>query len=250
MKPSPDTGAKGFDRGPKLKLNFVMMTPYSEPLAKHAMVAFQKPPKMKDILGSWLSTNGLTQFRCAETEKYAHVTFFFNDYREEPFEGEHRELLQSPKVATYDESPEMAAHEIRDAVLSRLASDDCEDAIIVNFSNPDMIGHTGNLDAVVKACETVDACVGAIIDTTLERGGSLIVTADHGNAEQMRDPEADMPHTSHTTYPVPLFVIGNRFEACALSPDGRLADIAPTVLAMMGLEQPSDMTGHSLIGEA
>ena len=250
MKPSPDTGAKGFDRGPKLELDFVMMTPYSTPLTKYAKVAFEKPPRMKNILGSWLSTNGLTQFRCAETEKYAHVTFFFNDYREEPFEGEHRELLQSPRVATYDEAPEMSARGIRDAVLGRLASDDCEHAIIVNFANADMVGHTGNLDAAIRACEVVDACVGSIIDATLAKGGTLIVTADHGNAEQMRDPETDRPHTSHTTYDVPLHVIGERFRSCALLRDGCLADIAPTVLAMMGVEQPHEMTSRSLLADS
>jgi 2,3-bisphosphoglycerate-independent phosphoglycerate mutase len=248
VAPSPDTGAKGFDRGSRLDITFVMMTPYSKPLAEHARVAFDKPAKMDDIFGSWLSTHGLTQFRCAETEKYAHVTFFFNDYREEPFEGEHRALLQSPRVATYDETPEMSAAGICEAVLGRLASEECEDVLIVNFANPDMIGHTGNLDAVVKACETVDACVGRIIEAVLARDGSLIVTADHGNAEQMKDPATDMPHTSHTTYDVPLFVVGERFRSCTLAPGGRLGDIAPTALAMMGVEQPGAMTGHSLIG--
>ncbi|MCH8271385.1 MAG: 2,3-bisphosphoglycerate-independent phosphoglycerate mutase, partial [Planctomycetes bacterium] len=151
---------------------------------------------------------------------------------------------------TYDEAPEMSARGIRDAVLGRLASDDCEDAIIVNFANPDMVGHTGNLDAAIRACEVVDACVGSIIDATLARGGVLIVTADHGNAEQMRDPETDRPHTSHTTYDVPLHVIGERFKSCALLRDGCLADIAPTVLAMMGVEQPHEMTGRSLLADS
>ncbi|MFM9168908.1 MAG: 2,3-bisphosphoglycerate-independent phosphoglycerate mutase, partial [Phycisphaerales bacterium] len=163
------------------------MTRYEEGLPME--VAFDRPGQMPDIMGAWISQLGLTQFRCAETEKFPHVTFFFNDYREEPFPGERRQLIPSPKdVQTYDQKPEMSALGVRDAVLARLAAPDCEPFIVVNFANPDMVGHTGNMAAVKTACEVVDACVGAIMDATLARGGSLVITADHGNAEQMKDP--------------------------------------------------------------
>ncbi|MEM1422378.1 MAG: 2,3-bisphosphoglycerate-independent phosphoglycerate mutase, partial [Planctomycetota bacterium] len=174
VAPSPDSGARGFDRGDRLDLRFVLMTAYSERLASLAPVAFPKPPKMTDTLGDYLSSKGLTQFRCAETEKFPHVTFFFNDYRDDPFGGEARAIVQSPKVATYDLQPEMSAHGVRDAVLARLDADDCEDLIVVNFANPDMVGHTGSLEAAVRACETVDACVGALVEKTLAKGGQLI----------------------------------------------------------------------------
>lgn len=244
---SPDSGERGFDRGPKLDLDFVIMTPYSERLAGLAKVAFPKPPKMVNIAGEYLSKIGLRQFRCAETEKYPHVTFFYNDYRDEPFPGETREIIQSPKVATYDLAPEMSARGICDAVLRRLDAEDCEDVIVVNFANGDMVGHTGSLDAAVKACEVVDGCTGEIIEKTLARGGSLIVTADHGNAEQMWSPENDSPHTAHTTYTVPLHVVGKGFEDRTLRGGGRLADIQATMLEMIGVEKPAEMTGESLL---
>lgn len=247
VAPSPDTGAKGFDRGARLDLRFACMTAYSEDVASMARVAYPKPPKMTNIAGHWLSGLGLTQFRCAETEKFPHVTFFFNDYRDAPFEGEQREIIQSPRVSTYDLQPEMSAGGVRDAVLGRLRADDCEPFIVVNFANPDMVGHTGKLDAAVQACETVDACVGEIVEATLARGGALIVTADHGNAEQMWDPEHDCPHTAHTTYEVPLIVVGEPFRNATLREGGRLADIAPTALRMMGLDIPPEMTGRSLV---
>jgi 2,3-bisphosphoglycerate-independent phosphoglycerate mutase len=262
VKPSPDSNVAGFNRGKKLAIDYIIMTEYWEELLAFTKVAFPKPPKMVNIGGAWLSQLGLTQFRCAETEKYPHVTFFFNDYRDEPFPGEKRENPQSPKVATYDMKPEMSALEIRDAVLRRLAASDCEHVLIVNFANGDMVGHTGKLDAAIKACETVDACVGAIVDATLKRGGALIVTADHGNAEQMFDPATNAPHTAHTTYDVPLIVVGEAFKACKLRGDtnaqgwfdenaraqrGCLGDIFPTLLAMMKLPKPAEMTGRSLI---
>ncbi len=247
LKPSPDSGERGFERGERLELDFVIMAAYSERLAEQARVAFPKPPKMVNIAGEFLSGAGLTQFRCAETEKFPHVTFFFNDYRDEPFEGEHREIIQSPRVATYDLAPEMSAAGVRDAVIARLFADDCEDVIVVNFANPDMVGHTGSLEAAVQACETVDACVGKIMEATLARGGSLIITADHGNAEQMWNPETDSPHTAHTTYDVPLHVVGEAFRGRPLRDDGRLADIMPTALEMMGLDRPPQMTGRSLL---
>jgi 2,3-bisphosphoglycerate-independent phosphoglycerate mutase len=237
----------GFRREPRpVDLLFATMTGYEEGLP--VRVIFERPARMRGILGEHVSALGLRQFRCAETEKFPHVTFFFNDYREEPFPGEHRVLVPSPKdVSTYDQRPEMSAHGVRDAVLARLAAPDCEPVIVVNFANPDMVGHTGNLDAVVKACETVDACVGSIMEATLARGGSLIVTADHGNAEQMRIPPALTPHTAHTNYTVPLYVVGAAFRGATLRADGRLADIAPTLLAMLGLPQPPEMTGRSLL---
>jgi 2,3-bisphosphoglycerate-independent phosphoglycerate mutase len=202
---------------------------------------------MANILGGWLAAHGIRQFRCAETEKFPHVTFFFNDYREEPFEGESRAIVPSPKeVATYDLKPEMSAAGVRDAVLARLAAVDCEPVIVVNFANGDMVGHTGSLEATVRAIETVDACVGAILDATLARGGSAIVTADHGNAEEMWDVRANCPHTAHTNYPVPCSVVGARFRDRKLRADGRLGDLAPTLLDMIGLEKPAEMTGKSL----
>lgn len=247
VKPSPDSGRAGFDRGKKLDIEYVTMTAYWDELTPYVKVAFPKPPKLKNIVGECISALGLTQFRCAETEKFPHVTFFFNDYRDEPFPGENREIIQSPKVATYDQQPEMSAAGVRDAVLRRLAAPDCEPFIVVNFANGDMVGHTGSLPATIKACEVVDECVGMIVEATLQRGGSLIVTADHGNAEQMWDPATNAPHTAHTTYDVPLIVVGSEFKGRRLREGGRLADIAPTMLAMMGLEQPREMTGKSLI---
>ena len=237
----------GFERGARpIDLYFATMAEYEDGLP--VRVIFDRPDKMPLILGETIAKAGLTQFRCAETEKYPHVTFFFNDYREEPFPGEQRELIPSPRdVATYDLKPEMSALGVRDAVLRRLAAQDCESLLIVNFANGDMVGHTGKLDAAVKACETVDACVGAIIDATLKRGGSLIVFADHGNAEQMWDPAANCPHTAHTNYEVPLYVVGEAFRGKRLRNGGRLADVAPTALAMMGLAKPAEMTGESLI---
>ncbi|MBM4111926.1 MAG: 2,3-bisphosphoglycerate-independent phosphoglycerate mutase [Phycisphaerae bacterium] len=237
----------GFARDPRPRnLLFATMADYEQGLPVE--VVFARPPKMKNILGAWISHLGLRQFRCAETEKFPHVTFFFNDYREEPFPGESRVIVPSPRdVSTYDQKPEMSAAGVCDAVLARLAAEDCEQLIVVNFANPDMVGHTGVLKAVIRAVEVVDACVGRILKATLARGGSLIVTADHGNAEQMIDPGTGGPHTAHTNYTVPLSVIGAAFQGVALRDDGRLADIAPTMLAMMGLPKPAEMTGRSLL---
>ncbi len=252
VKPSPDSGTNGFARGVQLRLEYVTLTAYSEELAPYVNVAFPRPPKMINITGECLSKLDLRQFRCAETEKYPHVTFFFNDYRDDPFPGERRENPQSPKVATYDLRPEMAAEEVCQAVLRRLASKDCEEFIVVNFANGDMVGHTGKLEPAIRACEVVDACVGRIIDATLARsgpggGGSLIVTADHGNAEQMWDPINNSPHTAHTTYDVPLYVIGQAFKGRKLRKGGRLADVVPTAFDMIGLRKPAEMSGESLL---
>lgn len=240
-------GIGGFDRGARLAdLAFATLAEFETGLPVE--VVFRRPPKMRHILGAWLAEHGVRQFRCAETEKFPHVTFFFNDYREEPFPGESRVIVPSPKeVATYDLKPEMSAAGVRDAVLARLAAADCEPVIVVNFANGDMVGHTGSLEAATKAVEVVDACVGAIVDAALARGGSAIVTADHGNAEEMWDPRANCPHTAHTNYTVPCSVVGEAFRGRALREGGRLGDLAPTLLEMIGLPKPVEMTGISLL---
>lgn len=259
VAPSPDTGEKGFDRGQKLDLYYVTMTAYETAFSAFPglHVAYTKPPKMVDIGGEYLSKLGLRQFRCAETEKFPHVTFFFNDYRDEPFPGETREMAQSPKVATYDLQPEMSAATVRDLVLEQVNAADPVDFILVNFANGDMVGHTGKLDAAIKAVETVDACVGQIVDAVLARGGKLIVTADHGNAEQMYDPQTDAPHTAHTLFDVECIIVdparksdasGNaQTPSPALRTDGKLADVFPTILKLMELDKPEAMTADSLI---
>jgi 2,3-bisphosphoglycerate-independent phosphoglycerate mutase len=248
------TGEKrlmGFNRGRKLDLYFVTMTAYEAGLP--VKVAFPKPPKMINIAGEFLSKAGLRQFRCAETEKYAHVTFFFNDYREEPFPGEERVVVPSPKttadgrpLSTYDQKPEMSALEVTDVMLKRIASG-IDDLIVLNYANPDMVGHTGSLPAAIQACKVVDGCVGRILDAVKTAGGCAIVTADHGNLEQMIDPETGGPHTSHTVYPVPLYLFGEPFRGLKLRDGGRLADVMPTALTMMGLNVPAEMTGASLM---
>jgi 2,3-bisphosphoglycerate-independent phosphoglycerate mutase len=241
----------GFERCQRIEnLFYCTMTGYEEGLPVSAVV-FDKPPKMKNILGQVVASAGLTQFRCAETEKFPHVTFFFNDYREQPFEGESRLLVPSPRdVTTYDQKPEMSAPEVCDGVIDRMRAPDCEPFIVVNFANPDMVGHTGNLAAAIKAVEIVDTCVGRIIEALRARGGSAIITADHGNAEQMWHPEHNSPHTSHTTYDVPLIIVSDQVRGTTLRAGGRLADIAPSVLALMGLPQPAEMTGASLLAAA
>lgn len=257
VAPSPESGERGFDRGSRLDLTYVTMTAYEEVFDDLVGVAYPKPPKLEEIGGAYLSDLGLTQFRCAETEKHPHVTFFFNDYRDQPFPGESRGSVQSPRVATYDLQPEMSAAEVCAQVLERLAAGDCEDFILVNFANTDMVGHTGKLEAAIRAAEVVDGCVGRIVDATLERGGALVVTADHGNSEQMWDPETDAPHTAHTTYDVECILVAGDLALAEpgslkepsgeLVGDGRLADVFPTVLDLMGLDQPAAMTGRSLL---
>jgi 2,3-bisphosphoglycerate-independent phosphoglycerate mutase len=235
----------GFDRGDRLDLYFVTMTAYEQGLPVN--VAYPKPPKMTNILGEYLSNKGLRQFRCAETEKYPHVTFFFNDYRNDPFPGEDRTIIPSPTdVSTYDQKPEMSAYGVCDEVINRINSNQY-DMLVVNFANGDMVGHTGVLQAAVKAVEHVDICVGRILDALQKQNGTAIVTADHGNCEQMIDPATGGPHTAHTTYPVEMFLVDDRLKGKKLIEGGRLADVAPTALQMMGLEQPKEMNGRSLI---
>ena len=236
----------GFDRGKKLdNLYFATMAGYETGLPVH--VIFEKPDKMPEILGMYVAGQGIDQFRCAETEKYPHVTFFFNDYRDEPFEREHREMAASPRdVSTYDQKPEMSAADVTRHVLAELDKGRCG-MYIVNFANGDMVGHTGVLEAAVRAVETVDDCVGQIVDKVLKLGGSLVVTADHGNCEQMIDPETGGPHTAHTTFPVPLIVVAPGRSGAKLRTGGRLADVAPTLLDLMGLDRPQEMTGESLL---
>jgi len=247
--PYRDTGSEqtihGFDRGKKLDLYFATMTAYEEGLPVH--VAFDKPPKMEHILGAYISDCGLRQFRCAETEKYAHVTYFFNDYRDEHFPGEERQIVPSQRdISTYDQKPEMSAYEVTESMIQRIAMG-IDDLIVVNYANGDMVGHTGNLQAAIRAVEAVDECVGKVAEAALARGGGLIVTADHGNCEQMIDPATGGPHTAHTSYDVQLIVVDERFRGRRLRIGGRLADIAPTALDMLGLPKPGAMTGTSLL---
>jgi 2,3-bisphosphoglycerate-independent phosphoglycerate mutase len=235
----------GFDRGPKLDLFYCTMTAYEVGLPVH--VAYPKPPKMSNILGQYISDLGLKQFRCAETEKFPHVTFFFNDYREDPYPGEDRQIIPSPKdVTTYDQKPEMSAAGVCDEVVRRIETG-TYDLLVVNFANCDMVGHTGVLPAAIKAVEFVDACVGKVLGAIQAKGGTAIVLADHGNCEQMIDPATGGPHTAHTTYDVELIVVDDRVKGQKLSDGGRLADVAATALKMMGLPQPKEMTGKSLI---
>jgi 2,3-bisphosphoglycerate-independent phosphoglycerate mutase len=234
---------KEFVRTTRANIYYVCMTEYDATLP--APVAFPKPPKMKNILGAYWGSLGLKQFRCAETEKYAHVTFFFNDYTEKPFKGEDRQIVPSPRVRTYDLKPEMSAYEVTDVVLQRLDMNKY-DVVVVNFANPDMVGHTGVLEAAIKAAETVDECVGRVLDKVKNLGGRAIITADHGNFEKMWDSEKNQPHTAHTVSDVPFIVFDERYKNKKLRQGGRLADVGPTLLEMMGLPQPEEMTGQSL----
>ena len=224
---------------PKLSY-YVCLTQYKDSI--HAEIAFP-PQSLVNGLGEVLAKHNLTQLRLAETEKYPHVTFFFNGGREQVFTGEDRIMVNSPKVATYDLQPEMSAPEVADNLVEAILSQKF-DVIICNFANPDMVGHTGVFDAIVTAVETVDECMGRVYDAVLEVGGELLVTADHGNAELTWDDSTNQPHTAHTTGPVPFIYLG---RPAVLSPDGALKDIAPTILHLLGVEQPAEMTGQSLI---
>jgi 2,3-bisphosphoglycerate-independent phosphoglycerate mutase len=224
-----------------LNLYFVCMTPYDETMP-NVKVAFKKEP-LKNTFGEYISNNGLTQLRIAETEKYAHVTFFFNGGEEKQYKGEDRILVPSPKVETYDLKPEMSAIEVTDKVVEAIKSEKY-DSIILNYANPDMVGHTGNLEASIKAIETIDNCVGRVIEEINKVNGICLITADHGNSEQMIDYKTGEPHTAHTTNPVPLILVG--MEGVTLK-TGKLADLAPTMLDIMGLKKPDEMTGESII---
>lgn len=233
----------GFERE-FIPTKYICMTTYDATM-EGVEVAFG-PQSIDNTLGEYLSKNGKTQLRAAETEKYAHVTFFFNGGIEEPYEGEDRLLIPSPKVATYDLKPEMSAYDLLEQLLAKI-DEDKYDFIAVNFANPDMVGHSGDLEATKKAIKVVDECVGKLFEKVLSIGGSGIITADHGNAELMIDLETGRPITSHSTNPVPFLVVGEEFKNVQLLDDGRLSDIAPTVLDMMNLDKPEEISGHSLI---
>ena len=236
-----DKSFDGFERKFQY-VNYVCMTQYDETMPG-VEVAF-KPTVIENTFGEYISQKGYKQLRIAETEKYAHVTFFFNGGNEVKYEGEDRILVASPKVATYDLQPEMSAYEVTDKVVDVIRKNET-DVIILNFANCDMVGHTGVLEAAIKAVETVDECIGKIVTEVLKVNGTIIITADHGNAEQMIDYTTGDPHTAHTTTLVPLIIAGCKDDIKLK--EGRLADIAPTMLDIMGLEKPSEMTGESLI---
>ncbi|SEN70005.1 2,3-bisphosphoglycerate-independent phosphoglycerate mutase [Lihuaxuella thermophila] len=232
---------RGFDRGPKRPENlyYVCLTHFSETV--NGYVAY-KPTNLDNTYGEVIAQHNLKQLRIAETEKYPHVTFFFSGGREEPFPGEERILIHSPKVATYDLKPEMSAYEVTEALLKEIEAEK-HDTIILNFANPDMVGHSGKLEPTIRAVEAVDECLGKVVDLVLAKGGVAVITADHGNADMVMDEEG-RPHTAHTTFPVPCIVTDKSVE---LRDDGILADLAPTLLHLMQLPQPKEMTGKSLI---
>lgn len=232
---------EGFSREKNPKVQYVCMAQYDETL--DLPIAFP-PEKLTDVLGKVLNDRGLEQLRIAETEKYAHVTFFLNGGQEKCYEREDRCLIPSPKIATYDLKPEMSAYEVTDEVLRRIRSGKY-DVIILNFANMDMVGHTGIFEAAVKAVETVDNCVGRIVEALKTAGGAALITADHGNAEQMENPDTGEPHTAHTSNPVKCVYTGNG-EVKALK-NGKLSDLAPTLLDLLGIPKPKEMTGKSLI---
>jgi len=223
-----------------LDLYYVTLTHYDKTF-KNVKVVFEKD-NLEDTLGAVISSAGKTQIRIAETEKYPHVTFFFNGGREEPFDGEHRIMCPSPKVATYDLQPEMSAFDVKDAILTKIKEEQ-PDFVCLNFANPDMVGHTGDLQAAIKACETVDQCAGEVVEAALENNYKILVIADHGNCETMINTDGS-PNTAHTTNPVPLILVDQEHTAIR---DGVLGDIAPTILKLMTIEIPSAMTGSPLV---
>ena len=227
----------------KMKTYFVCFTSYDATMP-NVHIAFKKE-QITNTLGEVISRHNMTQLRIAETEKYAHVTFFFNGGEEKQYPGEDRILVPSPKVETYDMKPEMSAYEVTEKVVAAIESGKY-DCIILNYANPDMVGHTGNLEAAIKAVETVDECAGKVVKAIKEKKGNLIITADHGNAEQMIDYQTGEPHTAHTTKLVPLILISEK-ENCKLKSEGKLADLAPTILELMNIEKPAEMTGESLL---
>ncbi len=236
-----DDDFNGFTRRDgRIPVYFVCMTQYDATMP-NVDIAF-KPQSLTNTFGQYISDKGLTQLRIAETEKYAHVTFFFNGGVETSFPGEDRALINSPKVATYDLQPEMSAYEVTDEVVARIHSDKY-DVIILNYANCDMVGHTGVFDAAKAAVEAVDTCLGRTVDAILKQGGAALITADHGNADQMYEPDGS-PFTAHTTNLVPLILVN---VDASLKEHGKLADLAPTMLDILGLEQPAEMTGESLL---
>ena len=238
-----DDDFTGFERGERIKTTYVCFTEYDVTIP-NKQIAFVKE-EITNTFGEYLAAHGLKQARIAETEKYAHVTFFFNGGVEEPNEGEDRILVKSPKVATYDLKPEMSAYEVCDKLVEAIESGKY-DVIIINFANPDMVGHTGVEKAAIQAIEAVDVCVGRAVEAIRKVDGQMFICADHGNAEQLIDDETGEPFTAHTTNPVP-FILVNADPAYRLREGGCLADIAPTLIEMMGMEQPKEMTGKSLL---
>jgi 2,3-bisphosphoglycerate-independent phosphoglycerate mutase len=236
----------GFARGgpPAFEGRYVCMTTYDSTLG--LPIAFPKET-YANVFPEVIARAGYKQFRCAETEKYAHVTYFFNGGREEPFAGEDRKMLPSPKdVPTYDQKPEMSAAAVAQSVVEAIQSDKY-DFVLVNFANPDMVGHTGVLDAAIHAVEAVDAGVGKIVEAARARGGAVLITADHGNCELMKDPATGQPHTAHTMNPVPIVYVNDGDRSAALRGGGRICDVAPMMLELLGLPQPKEMTGRSLL---
>jgi 2,3-bisphosphoglycerate-independent phosphoglycerate mutase len=237
---------KGFDRGPKLDLYYATMTEYEKGLPVN--VVSPKPEALKNILGEVVSKAGIAQFRCAETEKNPHVTFFFNNYRSDPFPGEDRTCPPSPKVATYDMQPEMSSVQVTADAKAAILSGKYG-LLVVNYANPDMVGHTGSLEAAIKACEATDKGIAELLEALATMGGKALIFADHGNCEQMWDTVNNIPHTSHTLNLVEIFAVGEGLVAgkTKMRQGGRLADIAPTALYLMGLPKPAEMTGENLI---
>ncbi len=242
----PDHEFSGFARHKRPKLAaFVMLTKYSDILADNAKTSIAYyPTSLSNTLGEYLQAHGKTQLRIAETEKYAHVTFFFSGGREAEYDGEHRILVPSPDVATYDLQPEMSAPEVTDKLVTAIESGNY-DVIVVNYANGDMVGHTGIFDAAVKAVEALDVCIGRIETAVRAAGGDMLITADHGNCEQMQDYESGQVHTQHTTEFVPLIYIGE--QKVVVRSGGKLSDVAPTILALMDIEPPAEMTGENLL---
>jgi 2,3-bisphosphoglycerate-independent phosphoglycerate mutase len=234
-----------FERGGRLNTTFVAFTDYDVTIGNKE-VAFEKQ-ELNNVFGEWLAKQGMTQLRTAETEKYAHVTFFFNGGKEEPFEGEDRLLVPSPKVATYDLQPEMSAPKVCDGLVDAIEGGRY-DVIVINFANGDMVGHTGVEEAAIKAVETVDECVGRAYEALMKVDGTMFICADHGNCDQMVDYETGEPFTAHTTNPVP-FILVNADPKYTLREGGRLCDIVPTLIELMGKEQPAEMSGTSLLVE-
>lgn len=230
----------GFSRNRFPDTHFVMLTEYESTL--HVPCAFAQE-NLVNVMGEWLSKHNKTQLRISETEKFAHVTFFYSGGKEDEYAGEDRILIKSPDVATYDLQPEMNSAELTDKLVEAILARKY-DAIICNFPNGDMVGHTGNFEAAVKACEAVDACIGRIVEALKEVGGECLITADHGNAEQMVDPDTGVNHTAHTSEPVPFIYFG---RAASARSNGTLSDVAPTMLHLMGMEQPAEMTGRPIV---